>query len=200
MANEFKNARIVLKHDTEENWNKALNFIPQKGEYIIYDIDDNNPKARIKLGDGINIPKDLPFVVPTRTSELINDGSSILKEGTPLVGWDELGDILDSYDKKFIEYDDKIFQIKVPTKTSELINDGDGSQYSGPFVDMGEVNDYVNERSKYSMTEALEADNGYFLLITARAVADYVNDVTGDIETAIDEIIALQNSILGEGE
>ena len=29
--------RIAQKHDVEENWNKAENFIPKKGEIIIYD-------------------------------------------------------------------------------------------------------------------------------------------------------------------
>ena len=25
------NARVILKHDTEANWNSATNFIPKKG-------------------------------------------------------------------------------------------------------------------------------------------------------------------------
>ena len=36
--------RVVLKHDTEANWETAENatnpFIPKKGEVIIYDPDD----------------------------------------------------------------------------------------------------------------------------------------------------------------
>lgn len=27
---------ILLKHDTVENWKKAVNFTPQSGELIIY--------------------------------------------------------------------------------------------------------------------------------------------------------------------
>ena len=33
------NARIIHKHDTEENWNLATNFIPKQGEIIVYDKD-----------------------------------------------------------------------------------------------------------------------------------------------------------------
>ena len=29
--------RIQIKHDLEENWEKAINFVPLAGELIIYD-------------------------------------------------------------------------------------------------------------------------------------------------------------------
>lgn len=56
------NTRIILKHDTEANWNKAINFIPNKGEVIIYDIDENFNYERVKIGDGVNNAIQLPFV------------------------------------------------------------------------------------------------------------------------------------------
>ena len=46
--NAKHNTRIQLKHDTETNWNKAVNFIPKAGEMIIYDADGTNP-VRIKI-------------------------------------------------------------------------------------------------------------------------------------------------------
>ena len=49
---KLNNIRIIHKHDTEENWLKAENFIPLKGELIIYDVDDNNESPRFKIGDG----------------------------------------------------------------------------------------------------------------------------------------------------
>lgn len=58
--NAKHNTRIQLKHDTETNWNKAVNFIPKAGEMIIYDADDSNP-VRIKIGDGITVVNNLPF-------------------------------------------------------------------------------------------------------------------------------------------
>lgn len=54
--------RIIQKHDTEANWQKATNFVPKKGEIIVYDIDSNHNYERIKIGDGEHIPNDLPFV------------------------------------------------------------------------------------------------------------------------------------------
>ena len=60
MAN-FKNPRVILKHDIEANWDKAVNFIPQLGELIIYDPDENYNFVRFKFGNGVDIPKNLPF-------------------------------------------------------------------------------------------------------------------------------------------
>lgn len=61
MAEKNLNARIVHKHDTEENWLKAINFIPRQGEIIVYDIDDNYDYERFKIGDGQTLVDDLPF-------------------------------------------------------------------------------------------------------------------------------------------
>lgn len=56
MANKTYQGRIVQKHDSSANWAKATNFIPLKGEIIIYD--DLN---KIKIGDGITKVNDLDF-------------------------------------------------------------------------------------------------------------------------------------------
>lgn len=98
--------RIVHKHDLESNWLKATNFIPLKGELIIYDTevdkDGNilqaaystiNPDGtevlpngrqapityeRQKIGDGIHTVSDLPFSLP----EIHNDEALLsLKSG-----------------------------------------------------------------------------------------------------------------------
>lgn len=55
-------SRIIHKHDIEANWNKAVNFIPDKGETIVYDIDDNYSYERIKMGDGETTVIALPFI------------------------------------------------------------------------------------------------------------------------------------------
>lgn len=61
MANQEFYSRIIHKHDTEENWIKAVNFIPKQGEIIIYDKDDNYNYERMKIGDGTSKVNDLPF-------------------------------------------------------------------------------------------------------------------------------------------
>lgn len=55
-------SRLINKHDIEANWLKAVNFKPLAGELIVYDIDENYPYQRIKIGDGSTLIADLPFV------------------------------------------------------------------------------------------------------------------------------------------
>lgn len=62
MAEQSIKSRIQHKHDTEANWNKAINFIPMQGEIIVYDIDENHDYERIKIGDGVNNINDLFFI------------------------------------------------------------------------------------------------------------------------------------------
>ena len=73
------NARIQLKSDTESNWRKSVlpeddsrgekekipgvkSFVPQKGEAIIFEPDNNYAYPRLKIGDGITNVLTLPFI------------------------------------------------------------------------------------------------------------------------------------------
>lgn len=56
-------SRIVHKHDIAANWENAKNFIPMKGEIIVYDIDQQHSHERFKIGDGVTLVNDLPFQV-----------------------------------------------------------------------------------------------------------------------------------------
>ena len=60
MANETY--RIIPKKGVEADWDKLVNFIPLNGEIITYLPDENHEYARIKVGDGIHLPRDLPFM------------------------------------------------------------------------------------------------------------------------------------------
>lgn len=62
MSEKMFNTRIIHKHDTAENWEKATGFIPKIGELIVYDPDENFGYARTKMGDGVTKVNDLPFV------------------------------------------------------------------------------------------------------------------------------------------
>ena len=79
MAEKKINGRIVHKHDTQANWEKATNFCPKQGEIIIYDIDSSYSYERIKIGDGATFVNDLPFVNDIITNVEIDEicGSSI---------------------------------------------------------------------------------------------------------------------------
>lgn len=58
--------RIQIKHDTAQNWAKAVNFTPLAGELIIYEgVLENGvykEKPRLKTGDGIHKLAELPFM------------------------------------------------------------------------------------------------------------------------------------------
>lgn len=60
MANKTFQGRIVQKHDTKANWDKATNFVPLKGEIIVYD-----DLKKIKIGDGSTKINDLKFDTAT---------------------------------------------------------------------------------------------------------------------------------------
>lgn len=60
----LNNVRYILKHDSEENWEKASNFSPKNGEPIIYDEDSTHLRPRLKIGDGSTNVNNLSFVAP----------------------------------------------------------------------------------------------------------------------------------------
>lgn len=68
MANKTFQGRIIQKHDTKANWDKATNFVPLKGEIIVYD--DLN---KIKIGDGTTKVGDLAFTnnLPIATKDVL---------------------------------------------------------------------------------------------------------------------------------
>ena len=68
MVKEIK-ARVQQKIDTSANWAKATNFIPLKGEIIIYS--DTN---QIKTGDGITKINDLKFTDENKQDKITTSG------------------------------------------------------------------------------------------------------------------------------
>lgn len=68
-------SRIQNKHDTAANWALATHFVPLPGEIIIYDRDENYSYPRIKIGDGVRCPEELPFAnLPTDNTDNSNQG------------------------------------------------------------------------------------------------------------------------------
>lgn len=74
--------RIMCKHDTEEHWGLANNFVPLAGEIIIYDADEQHSIPRIKIGDGNTPIANLSFInsddnnVPDALGALIGCGTT----------------------------------------------------------------------------------------------------------------------------
>ena len=87
------NTRIQHKHDIEANWNKAINFIPKKGELIVYDPDENYNYSRVKIGDGISTANELPFIIAVDTSLTQSGQAADAKAvGDALEGKQPIGD------------------------------------------------------------------------------------------------------------
>lgn len=82
MLNNAKIGSVAHRNDTAENWAKAVNFIPKKGELIIYNPDaadepytkevtiagktytvESSSSVRFKFGNGIDNVNALPFAV-----------------------------------------------------------------------------------------------------------------------------------------
>ena len=72
MTEKTIKSRIVHKHDSETNWNRATNFVPKQGELIIYDTDTNHSYARVKIGDGTTNVSLLPFFDIDVDSTILN--------------------------------------------------------------------------------------------------------------------------------
>ena len=66
MSDKILNTRVKQKIDTKANWDKAVNFVPLKGEIIVYS--DLN---KIKVGDGAKKVGELPFLADNDTHQSI---------------------------------------------------------------------------------------------------------------------------------
>ncbi len=63
MAEKSLNVRSQQKIDTTANWAKATNFIPKKGEIIVYSDGGGTGIPKIKVGDGTTVVGNLKFLV-----------------------------------------------------------------------------------------------------------------------------------------
>lgn len=91
MANKNILSRIQHKHDTQANWEKAVNFIPLEGEIIVYDVDGTYSYSRIKIGDGATSVVDLPFTdVPSDWSQTNETAPDFIKNKPSLATSEEI--------------------------------------------------------------------------------------------------------------
>ena len=61
-------SNAIVKVDTEENWAKAVNYIPDTFTILVFTYEDSSPK--VKIGDGVHKVADLPFL---SNKEVVND-------------------------------------------------------------------------------------------------------------------------------
>lgn len=72
------NLRIIHTHDTEENWNKTVEFIPKAGEVIVYDVDNTFNYERFKIGDGVTVVQELPFTITAAIGALFSVEDNVI--------------------------------------------------------------------------------------------------------------------------
>ena len=125
MANKTFQGRIVQKHDTKANWDKATNFVPLKGEIIVYD-----DLKKIKIGDGTTKVGSLAFINDLDTLATVAKTGSYSdlknKPTIPSVGDGTLtiqknGTSAGTFTANATT--NKTINIIVPTKVSELTDD-----------------------------------------------------------------------------
>ena len=131
MANKTFQGRIVQKHDTKANWDKATNFVPLKGEIIVYD-----DLKKIKIGDGVTKVGNLAFINDLDTLAAIAKTGSYNdlknKPTIPSVGNGTLtiqknGTSAGTFTANATT--NKTINIIVPTKVSELTDDVISGKY-----------------------------------------------------------------------
>ena len=92
MAEKVLNSRIIHKHDVEDKWSLVSDFIPNQGEIIVYDVDENYNYERFKIGDGVTAINELPFVDENLRKNVAfideNDSEDIIavETGSPYAG------------------------------------------------------------------------------------------------------------------
>lgn len=148
MANKTFQGRIVQKHDTKANWDKATNFVPLKGEIIIYD-----DLKKIKIGDGATKVGNLVF---------INDLDTINGKYLPLAGGTMTGNI--NINNKTIT------NLKTPTADTEAAN----KKY---VDDQVAANDHIVNRFTFTATAGQSTFTIPFDFEDSSALTVYYNGI-----------------------
>lgn len=72
--------RIICKHATAEDWQKAVNFTPREAELVVYDPDESTGHYRLKIGDGKTNINGLDFIDSALQNELLAEIAAAKKE------------------------------------------------------------------------------------------------------------------------
>lgn len=133
--------RMLQRHDTEANWLLKEDFIPLNGELIIYDIDENHSRPRMKIGNGKTNLKDLPFSTEARpdvtlTLEGVAADAKAVGDALKQSDWNQTDETqLDFIKNKPTEKDaiailaEMNFVEPVANADGSVFTDGDGNVY-----------------------------------------------------------------------
>lgn len=191
----FGDARIAFRSDTLENWQKE-NPVLLSGEFSV--VTDGTETEKVKIGDGIHNWNDLPWWKGPEGKQGPqgekgeqgfrgvdgNDGTPATHSwnGTTLTITSASG--TSSANLKG-EKGDKGDKGEQGEKGEQGIQGKDGQDYVLTEADKQEIADMVD-------VPDIEAD------LSDYAKKEYVDDTVGDVETALDEIIEIQESLKDE--
>lgn len=193
MVNKTFQGRIVQKHDTKANWDKATNFVPLKGEIIVYD-----DLKKIKIGDGATKIGSLAFIndldtlaavatsgsyndlknkptIPTKLSNLTDD--VVKGKYLPLTGGTMTGDINTSNNNinnvKSLSFKDKLNENETPLY-GYIINNAGRLEAAGmrPDGDYTLIFDTYTSDEPEALIEHLRSEGESMPIITLRNVAE----------------------------
>lgn len=187
MANKTFQGRIVQKHDTKANWDKATNFVPLKGEIIIYD-----DLKKIKIGDGTTKVGNLDF---------INDLDTINEKYLPLTGGIMTGDIDTSNNNinniKSLSFKDKLGENETPLYTYTINNTGRLEALGmGPDGDYTLVFDTYTNNDPDALIEHLRSEGESMPIITLRNIAEPLTRYDAANKKYVDDQIAANDHIV----
>ena len=80
MGEKRAKGKVIHKHETAANW-ELSSYVPDIGEVVFYDPDENYNYTRQKNGDGINKVHDLPFSSDGKTNLMPNEVDSVIQKG-----------------------------------------------------------------------------------------------------------------------
>lgn len=193
MANNTFQGRMIQKHDTKANWDKATNFVPLKGEIIIYD-----DLKKIKIGDGATKVGSLAFIndldtlaaiaktgsyndlknkptIPTKLSNLTDD--VVKGKYLPLTGGTMTGDINTSNNNinniKSLSFKDKLNENETPLY-GYIINNAGRLETAGmrPDGDYTLMFDTYTSDEPEALIEHLRSEGESMPIITLRNIAE----------------------------
>ena len=180
-------ARMQMKTDTALNWSKAINFIPKKGEIIIYEADSDYSYERMKIGDGSTKVNDLPFVIGAKdwyqndstASDYIKNrpGGYTVNYPALNIEWDGvIGDkvTVDYNSAKYVKVSDEIPKIEQLVGGIISANMGDETQ----TIDI--VDNYVSD-----FGDGIYGSDA--LLVVSKAPANFVIPNMGDLMVVLPE-------------
>lgn len=170
MGEELKKlkAKVIHKHETAANW-ELSSYIPDIGEVVFYDPDEEYNYTRHKNGDGIRTVHELPFATinlvngeGTKSAKLDSgEGQKALSRYNASFGEESIAGIL-GYHFSNIDFENKIItlndstdkQSSVPTAETNYVNP---KQFSVNWS-VGDVICIINS-SKYDLCSTITAIN-----------------------------------------